>query len=240
MLEVHDIHASYGPVHILQGLSLTIEQGQTVALLGRNGVGKTTLIHSIMGLTPLRSGSIRFNGREISKLPIHRIARLGIALVPQGRRIFSSLTVSENLDLAFCNPHDQSGRGWDFDAVFELFPILRERQGQRAGTLSGGEQQMLACARALIANPHLLLMDEPSEGLAPQRLQELGDLMERLCGSGLAILLVEQNMRFALRYCTYVYIMHRGGIGFAGSPQALLGDASIQEQLLVVGPTTEG
>ena len=129
---------------------------------------------------------------------------------------------------------------WDFDAIFELFPILRERQGQHAGTLSGGEQQMLACARALIANPHLLLMDEPSEGLAPQRLQELGDLMERLCGSGLAILLVEQNMRFALRYCTYVYIMHRGGIGFAGPPQALLGDASIQEQLLVVGRTTEG
>jgi branched-chain amino acid transport system ATP-binding protein len=240
MLEVRDIHASYGPIPVLQGVSLKIERGQTVALLGRNGVGKTTLVHTIMGLTPLRSGSILFNARDISRLSIHRIAQLGIALVPQGRRIFSSLTARENLDLAFRNPRDQSGPIWDFDAIFDLFPILRERRDQYAGTLSGGEQQMLACARALIANPHLLLMDEPSEGLAPQKLQELGNLMERLCGSGLAILLIEQNMRFALRYCNYVYVMHRGGIGFEGLPQTLLGDAEAQERLLVVGRTTEG
>jgi branched-chain amino acid transport system ATP-binding protein len=240
MLEVRDIHASYGPIPVLQGVSLRIERGQTVALLGRNGVGKTTLVHTIMGLTPLHSGSIVFNDREISRLSIHRIAQLGIALVPQGRRIFSSLTVRENLDLAFRNPGDQSGPIWDFEAIFELFPILLERRAQYAGTLSGGEQQMLACARALIANPHLLLMDEPSEGLAPQKLQELGDLMERLCGSGLAILLVEQNMRFALRYCNYVYVMHRGGIGFDGPPQTLIDDSEAQERLLVVGRATEG
>jgi branched-chain amino acid transport system ATP-binding protein len=235
MLEVRDIHASYGPVHVLQGVSLKVERGQTVALLGRNGVGKTTLVHAIMGVVRLRSGSILFAGEEIGGLPIHRIAKAGIGLVPQGRRIFGSLTVYENLALGYRKTQGHADPHWDLGHVFDLFPILQERQDQFANTLSGGEQQMLACARALLTNPDLILMDEPSEGLAPQKLQELGHLVERLSASGLAILLVEQNMRFALRYCDHVYVMHRGGIGFEGSPQALLDDRDAQERLLAVG-----
>jgi branched-chain amino acid transport system ATP-binding protein len=237
MLQVRDLHTSYGPVHVLQGASLTVERGQTVALLGRNGVGKTTLVYSIMGVVRPHSGSIAFAGHEISGLSSPRIAQMGIGLVPQGRRIFGSLTVQENLALGFRKPRGRSGSIWDFDRVFELFPILHERLDQFGNTLSGGEQQMLACARALLANPDLLLMDEPSEGLAPQKLQELGDLIERLSAGGLAILLVEQNMRFALRYCHRVYVMHRGGIGFEGSPQTLIDDVATQERLLAVGST---
>jgi branched-chain amino acid transport system ATP-binding protein len=237
MLEVRDVHASYGPVHVLQGASLKVARGQTVALLGRNGVGKTTLVHAIMGVVPLRAGSILFAGREIGGLPIHRVAKAGIGLVPQGRRIFGSLTVGENLQLGYRKMQGRADLNWDMAKVFELFPILHERQDQFANTLSGGEQQMLACARALLTNPALLLMDEPSEGLAPQKLQELGHLVERLSASGLAILLVEQNMRFALRYCDHVYVMHRGGIGFEGAPQALLEDRDAQERLLAVGAT---
>lgn len=239
MLQVRDIHTYYGPVHVLQGTSLTVERGRTVALLGRNGVGKTTLVHTIMGVVRLHSGSIEFAGRNIGGLSSHRIAQMGIGLVPQGRRIFGSLTVQENLTLGFRKPRGRTKSIWDFDRVFELFPILHQRLDQFGNTLSGGEQQMLACARALLANPDLLLMDEPSEGLAPQKLQELGDLIERLSASGLAILLVEQNMRFALRYCNHVYVMHRGGIGFEGSPQALIDDVATQERLLAVGSTEQ-
>ena len=238
MLEARDVHASYGPVHVLQGASLTVLKGQTVALLGRNGVGKTTLAHTIMGVVPLRSGSITFDGSEIGGLAMHRIAQKGIGLVPQGRRIFGSLTVRENLALGFRKARDGTAP-WNFERVFELFPILQARQEQFGNTLSGGEQQMLACARALMANPDLLLMDEPSEGLAPQKLQELGALLQRLSESGLAILLIEQNMRFALRYADHVYVMDRGRMGFAGTPQALLADTAAQESLLAVGSSGE-
>jgi branched-chain amino acid transport system ATP-binding protein len=238
MLEARDIHASYGPVNVLQGASLTVLKGQTVALLGRNGVGKTTLAHTIMGVVPIRAGSILFAGSEIGGLAMHRVAQKGIGLVPQGRRIFGSLTVRENLALGFRKARG-SATPWNLDRVFELFPILHARQEQFGNTLSGGEQQMLACARALMANPDLLLMDEPSEGLAPQKLQELGLLLQRLSESGLAILLIEQNMRFALRYCDHVYVMDRGRMGFAGSPQALLADTAAQESLLAVGSSGE-
>jgi branched-chain amino acid transport system ATP-binding protein len=238
MLQIRDVHASYGPVQVLEGISLKVERGQTVALLGRNGVGKTTLVHTVMGVVPLRSGAISFVGRKIGGLPMHKIAGMGIALVPQGRRIFPSLTVRENVTLGIREPRQGAVR-WDLERLFELFPVLRERQHQFGNALSGGEQQMLACARALAASPDLLLMDEPSEGLAPQKLRELGDLLERLNASGLAVLLVEQNMRFALRYSNHVYVMHRGGIGFDGSPAALFEDTAMQARLLAVGTTEQ-
>lgn len=241
MLQLENIDASYGPVQVLRGISVHVERGETVALLGRNGVGKTTLAHTITGLTPSRRGKIFFEGEDITGLPIHRIAQLGIALVPQGRRIFPSLTVEENLIVAqrrrFRRSQDGERRvAWNLERVFELFPILEERREQMGTTLSGGEQQMLACARALIANPDLLVMDEPSEGLAPQKLRELRDLIRCLSGFGLAILLIEQNMRFAVASASRVYVMHRGGIGFHGSPDQLLSDKLIQERLLAVAP----
>jgi branched-chain amino acid transport system ATP-binding protein len=241
MLQLENIDASYGPVQVLRGISLHVERGETVALLGRNGVGKTTLAHTIAGLSPSKRGRILFEGEDITGLPIHRIAQLGIALVPQGRRIFPSLTVEENLIVAQRRRFRRSQGGgeraaWDRERVFELFPILEERREQMGTTLSGGEQQMLACARALIANPDLLVMDEPSEGLAPQKLRELRDLIGRLSDTGLAILLIEQNMRFAVASASRVYVMHRGGIGFHGSQEQLLSDKLVQEQLLAVAP----
>ena len=241
MLQLENIDAGYGPVHVLRAISLHVERGETVALLGRNGVGKTTLAHTITGLTPSRRGKILFGGEDITGLPIHRIAQLGIALVPQGRRIFPSLTVEENLIVARRRRlrWSQSGEqriAWSLERVFELFPILEERREQMGTTLSGGEQQMLACARALIANPDLLVMDEPSEGLAPQKLGELRGLIGRLNSIGLAILLIEQNMRFAVASASRVYVMHRGGIGFHGSQEQLLADKLVQEHLLAVAP----
>lgn len=234
MLQVRDVHTSYGPVTVLQGLSLDVPEGRTVALLGRNGVGKTTLAYSIMGVVPPHAGSIQFAGTELRDLRPHAIAQSGIGLVPQGRRVFGSLTVRENLTLAARDLHGNSAR-WHLDRVHALFPILHERQSQFANTLSGGEQQMLACARALMTNPKLLLMDEPSEGLAPQKLRELGALLDQLRASGIAILLIEQNMRFALRYCNDVYVMDQGRVAFSGAPDQLLQDTVTQERFLGVG-----
>jgi branched-chain amino acid transport system ATP-binding protein len=234
MLRISDVHTSYGPVAVLQGVSLDVPDGRMVALLGRNGVGKTTLAYSVMGAVPPHSGSISFAGVELRGLRPHAIARRGIGLVPQGRRVFGSLTVRENLTLAARDVRSGSTH-WHLDRVLDLFPILCERQSQFANTLSGGEQQMLASARALMTNPKLLLMDEPSEGLAPQKLRELGTLLEQLRESGMAILLIEQNMRFALRYCNDVYVMDQGKIGFAGAPEALMQDTMEQERLLGVG-----
>jgi branched-chain amino acid transport system ATP-binding protein len=236
MLQIRDVHTAYGPVHVLRGVSLDVQAGQTVALLGRNGVGKTTLAYSLMGVVRPHAGSIAFDGTELRGLAPHVIAQRGIGLVPQGRRIFGSLTVLENLTLGARGAHIGEPQ-WHLERVLDLFPILRERHAQFANTLSGGEQQMLACARALMANPRLLVMDEPSEGLAPQKLRELGALLDQLRASGIAILLIEQNMRFALRYCDDVCAIDDGRIGFAGTPHALLRDTEAQERLLGVGST---
>jgi branched-chain amino acid transport system ATP-binding protein len=230
MLELSDVHTYYGDSHILHGVSMRLEAGEAVALLGRNGAGKTTAIRSIIGFTPPRSGSIRFEGRELSALPAHRIARLGIGLVPQGRRIFPDLTVRENLLLA---ARARPG-GWTLDRVLDRFPRLRERRRQLGGTLSGGEQQMLAIGRALLTNPRLLLMDEPSEGLAPMLVREIGAIIAELKADKQSFLLVEQNLALALGAVDRVYVMNKGQIVFEGTPESLMADQATHRQYLGV------
>jgi branched-chain amino acid transport system ATP-binding protein len=228
MLEARDLHTYYGDSHVLQGISLRMERGQVVAILGRNGMGKTTLIRSIIGFTPPRRGRVFFKERDITGWPSNRSVSLGLGLVPQGRRVFPSLTVQENLMVA---ARRQNG-GWTADGVMELFPRLRERAQNRAGKLSGGEQQMLAIARALMTNPELLLMDEPTEGLAPLLVREVGRVIETLKTRGLSILLVEQNLPLALRVADHVHVLSRGRIVHSSSPRALWENEEIKRRYL--------
>jgi len=231
LLEIENIHTYYGDSHVLQGVHLNVEKGKVVALLGRNGAGKTTLLRTIVGFTPPRQGSIRFNGEEITHLKPYRIARLGVGLVPQGRRIFSSLTVRENLDIA-ARPGSVSH--WSPNDIFSVFPRLRQRSAARAKNLSGGEQQMLACGRALVGNPGLLLMDEPSEGLAPLLVREVGRIITEIKGQELSMLLVEQDSSFALKLADYVYIMSRGTIVYESEPEKLRQNPEIRSRYLGV------
>lgn len=223
MLRLHDVHAGYATASVLQGASLEVGTGQVVALLGRNGMGKSTLVRTICGMTPpiLTSGSITMNGAEITGLPSHVIARRGIGLVPQGRHVFGSLTVEENLEVV---PHNGSGR-WSLDAVYELFPRLKERRRQWSSTLSGGEQQMLAIGRALMTNPRLLVMDEPSEGLAPAVLDLIRDRLRQLRGTGQSVLVAEQNVDLALDLADTVAILgEEGRMVWQGSVRRLRSD----------------
>jgi branched-chain amino acid transport system ATP-binding protein len=228
MLQISDIHTYYGDSHILQGISLNMEGGQVVGILGRNGMGKTTLIHSIIGFIPPRRGQVLFKERDVTGWPSNRVVSLGLGLVPQGRRVFPSLTVDENLTVAA----KRNGGPWTVERVMELFPRLRERRENRAGKLSGGEQQMLAIARALMTNPELLLMDEPTEGLAPLLVREVGGVIENLKSQGLSILLVEQNLPLALRVCDYVHILSRGRIVHSSVPPALWENEEIKRRYL--------
>ena len=230
MLEIDDVHTYYGDSYVLQGMSLNVEKGSVVALLGRNGVGKTTLIRSIMGFTPPRRGTIKFKDQDITGLPAQKVAQMGMGLVPQGRRIFPSLDVRENLGIA---SQPKSG-GWDMQRVFSVFPRLEERIRHRGNRLSGGEQQMLASARALVRNPDFLLMDEPTEGLAPLLVQELGRTVQQLKDEGLSILLVEQNLPFALRLADHVYVMTKGRIVYESSPRELWENEEIKRSYLGV------
>jgi branched-chain amino acid transport system ATP-binding protein len=233
VLRVVDLHTYYGDSHILQGVSLQVETGRVVGVLGRNGVGKTTLVRSIIGATRPRSGRIEFKDRHIAGLSPYQINRLGIGLVPQGRRIFPSLTVRENLTVALRHRQDRAvATAWDLTRVFELFPRLRERRGQLAGTLSGGEQQMLATARALAGNPDLLLMDEPTEGLAPLIVRELGDILDQLKQEGLSVLLVEQKLAFALKHADDVYVMNKGQIVHTDTPDGLWHNEQVKARYL--------
>jgi branched-chain amino acid transport system ATP-binding protein len=225
LLEVDDIHTYYEHSHILQGVTLHAESGRVTALLGRNGVGKTTLIRSVIGFTPPRTGSIRFSGEAIERLPSHTIARRGVGLVPQGRRVFPSLTVEENLRLG--GLPGRSGR-WSLETVYAMFPRLRERAGNYGGQLSGGEQQMVAIGRALMSNPVLLLMDEPSEGLAPLIVRELERTMGALKETGLAIVLVEQNLPLALAVADTAYIISKGRVVFHGDPETIRTDDGVR------------
>jgi branched-chain amino acid transport system ATP-binding protein len=228
LLAIDDIHTYYGDSYVLQGVTLAVPRGRIVVMLGRNGMGKTTLVRSIAGLTPPRRGTVVYRGRAISGLSSYDIARLGIALVPQGRRTFPSLSVRENLLL----PTSRLARGWrthdsarwTLEAVLDAFPRLRERANQLARYLSGGEQQMLAIGRALITNPDLILMDEPSEGLAPLVVKHIGDIMRRLRDEDHAILLVEQNLGLALAVGDEVHILSAGRIVYRGATDELTTD----------------
>ena len=231
MLAVEDIHTYYGESYVLQGISLTVERGRIAAVLGRNGVGKTTLIRSIIAFTPPRRGRVVFDGTDVTRWPSYRIGQAGMGLVPQGRRIFPSLSVRENLEIA---ARGASGAAsvWTIDSALALFPALRERLRNGAGTLSGGEQQMLAVARALVGNARLILMDEPTEGLSPQIVSELKQLVQKLRDSGLAILLVEQNIEFALDIADSVSVMDKGKIVWHGMPRDLAADEGVQKTYL--------
>ena len=228
MLDVEAIQTYYGESHILQGVSIRIAEGEAVALLGRNGAGKTTLIRSIAGFTPPRVGRVVFTGRAVQTWPAYRIARQGLALVPQGRRIFSPLTVRENLTLA-ARPGE-----WTLERIHELFPRLAERALQPGGTLSGGEQQMLAVGRALLTNGRMLVLDEPSEGLAPIIVREIGRIVRGLKGGRLSILLVEQNYHLALQVADRVYVMSKGQIVWEGTPSGLEANEDVKRRYLGV------
>jgi branched-chain amino acid transport system ATP-binding protein len=228
VLDVEAIHTYYGDSHVLHGVSLRVGAGEAVALLGRNGAGKTTTIRSIVGFTPPRAGRVLLDGRPIQGWPAHRIARSGLALVPQGRRIFSPLSVRENLLLGARAP------GFTLERVFALFPRLREREQQPGGTLSGGEQQMLAIGRALLTNGRLILLDEPSEGLSPLIVREIGRILLALKAERLSLLLVEQNYHLALRVADRVYVMNKGQIVYEGTPAALEADEEVKRRYLGV------
>lgn len=235
MLTLNEIHTYYGDSHILQGISLQVNAGETVALLGRNGAGKTTTIHSIIGLTPPRQGRILLGERELTGLPAYRIAQQGVAFVPQGRGIFPTLTVYENITLAARPAIRGKGQeGWNVERVLTTFPALGKRLKNLGTQLSGGEQQMLALARALMMNPQLLLLDEPSEGLAPLIVAEIGRIITELRQQGLSILLVEQNLSLALSLADRVYIVNKGQIVYHGTPQQLRDHADIKHQYLGV------
>ena len=229
VLAVADVHTYYGDSHVLHGVSLGVAAGEVVAILGRNGMGKTTLIRSIVGFTPPRRGRVRFAGEDVTAwAPFRRIER-GMALVPQGRRVFASLSVRENLDVA------RAGGGrWSRERVYELFPRLRERAPNRASKLSGGEQQMLAIGRSLMSNPTLLLMDEPTEGLAPLLVREVGRVIGELKREGLSILLVEQNLPMSAAVADRVHVLSRGEIVYSGTPAALLADEAVKSRYLGV------
>jgi branched-chain amino acid transport system ATP-binding protein len=226
MLEIHDLEAGYASARVLNGIGLTVGTGEVVALLGRNGMGKTTLLRAVCGLRPplITAGTIRFGDRDLGKLRAHEVARAGLSLVPQGRRLFPSLSVDENLQIAA----RRGSGGWDLARVRELFPRLGERGGQRAGSLSGGEQQMLAIGRALMMNPALLVMDEPSEGLSPMMVAQVGERIADLRTEGLGILLAEQNVDLALTVADRVDVIGDGGvIAWSGAPQTLRSDDAL-------------
>ena len=230
MLKVEDIHTYYGDSYILQGISLRVKGGEVIGLLGRNGMGKTTLIRSIIGFTPPRRGRVMFKDTEVTHTRPFRIARLGISVVPQGRQIFPSLNVTENLTVGFSG----KAEGWTLERIFELFPPLRERLHHPGDRLSGGEQQMLAIARSLMTNPSFLLMDEPTEGLSPLFVQTVGQVVRKLQQGGISILLVEQNLRFALTHTDYLHILSRGQIVHSSSPKDLDQNPEIKSRYLGV------
>jgi branched-chain amino acid transport system ATP-binding protein len=232
MLAADDIHTYYGESHVLQGVSLGVAQGQVVALLGRNGAGKTTLIRSLIGFTPPRQGRVVFKGTDITRVPPFRAVAMGMGLVPQGRRIFPSLSVQENLLVA---AKGNGKEGWNLERVFALFPRLEERVSHPGNKLSGGEQQMLAIGRALMTNPDLLLMDEPTEGLAPILVREVGRAIGELKAQGLSILLVEQSLPFALRVADHAHVLSRGRIVHSSSPAELFANEEVKSRFLGLG-----
>jgi len=233
VLQIRDIDTYYGDSHILHAMSLSVGHAEVVAVLGRNGVGKTTLIRSIVGFTPPRNGRILLEGREINSLRPYQIIRRGVALVPQGRRMFPSLTVRETLDIgALVARFDRERRGWSIERALDAFPALRERLDARTGRLSGGEQEMLAVSRALVGYPRLILLDEPSEGLSPLMVAQIEERFRELKAKGVSMLLVEQQVGFALRLADRVLVMNKGRFVYEGTPADLLENAEVREHYL--------
>jgi branched-chain amino acid transport system ATP-binding protein len=233
MLTVRDLHAYYGRAHILHGVSLEARAGEVVALLGRNGAGKSTTLKAIMGLVPAASGEVSFGDARIERLPPHRIARLGLGYVPEERRIFTDLSVMENLSVGRQAPRE-GAPSWSEDKLFALFPNLARMRERPGGRMSGGEQQMLTIARTLMGNPRCVLLDEPSEGLAPIIVEQMANSIRTLKGEGLSVLLCEQNLHFALGVADRAYIIEKGQIRFGGSMAELAADAGLREQYLSV------
>jgi branched-chain amino acid transport system ATP-binding protein len=231
MLEVHDLHAYYGQSHILHGVDLAVDEGEIVSLLGRNGVGRSTTCKAVMGLVRPQ-GVVRYRGRDIAGLRADLVARAGIGYVPEDRQVFPTLTVRQNLELGL-KRGGRFGR-WTFDDVFRLFPNLGERQNTTAGVLSGGEQQMLTMCRTLMGDPDLILIDEPTEGLAPRLVEQVGALLSEIASRGVAILLVEQKLTIALQISRRLYVMGHGQIVFDGTPEALAANGDVRREWLEV------
>jgi branched-chain amino acid transport system ATP-binding protein len=232
VLEVEGLHVFYGAIHAIKGISFKVEKGQVVTLIGANGAGKTTTLSAIAGLVKPKRGRILFDGKDIQNLPPHQINRMGVCLVPEGRRIFPNLTVMENLMMGAFNRKDKDGIKQDLEWVFTLFPRLAERKNQLGGTLSGGEQQMLAISRALMSRPKVLMMDEPSLGLAPILVEEVFEIIKKLNSEGITILLVEQNAVGALNISHYGYVLETGNIVLEGPAKDLLKNEQVKKAYL--------
>jgi branched-chain amino acid transport system ATP-binding protein len=232
MLEVKDLYVSYGMIAALKGISFEVNEGEVIALIGANGAGKTTTLHTLTGLLHAKSGSITFDGKELTKTPAHKIVEMGIAHVPEGRRIFQNLTVIDNLKLGAFTRKDKAGIAKDIEEVYELFPRLAERKTQIAGTLSGGEQQMLAMGRALMSKPKIVVMDEPSMGLSPLLVSKIFDIIEMIRERGTTVLLVEQNAKKALAISDRAYVLETGKIVLSGDAHELMNDDSVKKAYL--------
>lgn len=232
MLEIKDLQVYYGMIQAIKGVSFEVNQGEVIALIGANGAGKTTILHTITGLLSPKAGSILFEGKDITKIPAHKIVSMGMAHVPEGRRVFAELTVLQNLKMGAYTRKDKDEIEQTLQTVYSHFPRLEERQNQMAGTLSGGEQQMLAMGRALMSHPKILLMDEPSMGLSPIFVNEIFDIIEQVSKSGTTVLLVEQNAKKALSIADRAYVLETGKIVLDGNAQDLLNDASIKKAYL--------
>lgn len=232
MLEVNGLQVYYGVIQALKDVSFEVNQGEVIALIGANGAGKTTTLHTVTGLLPSKAGSIIFEGVDITKMPAHKIVEMGIAHVPEGRRVFSQLSVYENLIMGAYTRKDKKEIAENLEKVYQRFPRLRERKTQRAGTLSGGEQQMLAMGRALMSNPKMIVMDEPSMGLSPIFVNEIFDIIEKVSASGTTVLLVEQNAKKALSIADRAYVLETGKIVLSGDAKELMNDDSIKKAYL--------
>ncbi|MCM1023327.1 MAG: ABC transporter ATP-binding protein [Prevotella sp.] len=232
MLEIKDLQVSYGMINAVKGVSFEVREGEIIALIGANGAGKTTILHTITGLVPAKSGSITFDGAELTKTPAHKIVSMGMAHVPEGRRIFQELTVLENLKMGAYTRKDKKEISDTLEMVYKRFPRLEERKSQIAGTLSGGEQQMLAMGRALMSHPKIILMDEPSMGLSPLYVSEIFDIIKEVNSGGTTVLLVEQNAKKALSIANRAYVLETGNIALEGDAKELMNNDSVKKAYL--------
>ena len=232
MLEVRDLEVYYGVIQAIKGISFDVEQGDIVALIGANGAGKTTTLQTLTGILPAKAGSIMFEGTDLLKVPAHKIVQMGMAHVPEGRRVFADMTVYENLLVGAYTRKDKNEIAQSLEMVYKRFPRLKERQGQRSGTLSGGEQQMLAMGRALMSHPKLIVLDEPSMGLSPIYVNEIFDIIQKINEDGVTVLLVEQNAKKALSIANRAYVLETGSIALSGDAAKLMNDDSVKKAYL--------